>query len=121
MTTTRSLPAATPSNSIRNCVFRRRLASCSAAERSDRMLSISSMKMTAGCISAATANSARTCAARRFSALAARRPALATRGAARLAHDSASGVNQTLLAADVSQLMAPVSKHTYESMQPFVL
>ena len=42
MTTIRLLLVATPSNWSRNSVLRRRLASCSPAERSDKMLSISS-------------------------------------------------------------------------------
>ena len=42
MTTIRLLLVATPSNWSKNSVLRRRLASCSPAERSDKMLSISS-------------------------------------------------------------------------------
>ena len=41
-TVTCSPPLATPSNSTRNWVFSLREASCSPADRSDRMLSISS-------------------------------------------------------------------------------
>ena len=42
MTTMRSLPLFTPSNCTRNSVLRRRLASCSPDDLSDKMLSISS-------------------------------------------------------------------------------
>mmetsp|Transcript_22520 Transcript_22520/g.52515 ORF Transcript_22520/g.52515 Transcript_22520/m.52515 type:complete len:219 (-) Transcript_22520:209-865(-) len=50
----------TPSNCTRNSVFSRLLASCSDSERAPRIESTSSMKMTAGCSSVATANKART-------------------------------------------------------------
>jgi hypothetical protein len=44
----------------KNSVFSRLLASCSFTDLADRMLSISSMKIMAGCRCLATANSART-------------------------------------------------------------
>lgn len=57
----RDLPEdCTPSSWIKNSVFRRRLASCSWAERLDKMLSISSTKMMAGARSRAIANKERT-------------------------------------------------------------
>ena len=54
MTTMGLLLVATPSNWSRNSVLRRRLASCSPAERSDKMLSISSAAVSsAACTQAA--------------------------------------------------------------------
>src|SRR3989338_2853357 len=49
-----------PSNWTKNSVFRRRVASCSLSERLERSESTSSMKITDGCTSRATAKSART-------------------------------------------------------------